>query len=182
MKINKTNKPLCCLVARLCRLLCDPVVWSPPGSSVHGISQARILEWVAIPFTRGSSPPRDGTQVSCLAGRFSTTEALGKPNKPLVRLEKKKRGYKLLISEMKEGTWLQIPWTLYKIIKEYYAHKVDNLDEMDQIPERHSLPKLFQEEIDNLNSKWKSLSRVQLFATPWTLQSMEFSRPAYLSE
>ena len=43
---------------------------SPPGSSVHGISQARILEWVGIPFSRGSSRPRDGTWVSCTAGIF----------------------------------------------------------------------------------------------------------------
>ena len=43
---------------------------SPPGSSVHGILQTRILEWVAIPFSRGSSQPRDWTQVSCIAGRF----------------------------------------------------------------------------------------------------------------
>ena len=42
----------------------------PPGSSVHGILQARILEWVAVPFSRGSSHPRDQTQVSCIAGRF----------------------------------------------------------------------------------------------------------------
>ena len=41
-----------------------------PGSSVHGILQARILEWVAIPFSRGSSQPRDWTQVSCIAGGF----------------------------------------------------------------------------------------------------------------
>ena len=45
---------------------------SPPGSSVHGILQARILEWVAIPFSRGSSWPRDQTRVSHLAGRFFT--------------------------------------------------------------------------------------------------------------
>ena len=45
---------------------------SPPGSSVHGISQARILEWVAISFSRGSSWPRDRTQVSCIADGFFT--------------------------------------------------------------------------------------------------------------
>ena len=45
---------------------------SPPGSSVHGILQARILEWVAISFSRGSSWPRNWTQVSCIAGRFLT--------------------------------------------------------------------------------------------------------------
>ena len=49
-------------------LFCDPVDYSPPGSSVHGILQARILEWVAISFSRGSSRPKDRTQVSCIAG------------------------------------------------------------------------------------------------------------------
>jgi len=51
---------------------------SPPGSSVHGILQARMLEWVAISFARGSQP-RDQTHVSCLAGGFFTTEPPGKP-------------------------------------------------------------------------------------------------------
>ena len=50
---------------------------SLPGSSVHGTLQARILEWVAIPFSRGSSWPKDGTQVSCIAGRFFTSWATG---------------------------------------------------------------------------------------------------------
>ena len=45
---------------------------SPPGSSVHGILQARILEWLAIPFSRGYSWPRDQTWVFCIAGRFCT--------------------------------------------------------------------------------------------------------------
>ena len=49
-------------------------------SSVHGILQARILEWVAIPFSSGSSQPRDQTRVSCLAGRFFTTVLPGKPH------------------------------------------------------------------------------------------------------
>ena len=52
---------------------------SPAGFSVHGISQARMLEWVAISFSRESSLPRDRTHVSCLAGRFFTTEPPGKP-------------------------------------------------------------------------------------------------------
>ena len=61
------------LVVQLCLTLCNPwTVWSPPGSSVHGILQARILEWVAIPFSRGASWPRDQTWVSCIAGRFFT--------------------------------------------------------------------------------------------------------------
>ena len=49
---------------------CDPMHHSPPGSSVHGILQARILEWVAIPFSRGSSRPRDRPLVHCTAGRL----------------------------------------------------------------------------------------------------------------
>ena len=52
---------------------------SPPGSSVHGILQARILEWVAIPFSRRSSPPRDQTQVSHTAGDSLPSEPPGKP-------------------------------------------------------------------------------------------------------
>ena len=66
------------LVTRLCRTLCDPKDCNPLGSSVHGILQARTLEWVAIPFSRGSSWPRVRTWVSyifCIADRFFTTWA-----------------------------------------------------------------------------------------------------------
>ena len=52
--------------------LCDPLNCSPPGSSVHGILQARVREWVAIPFSRGSSQPRDQIWVSRIARRFFT--------------------------------------------------------------------------------------------------------------
>ena len=52
--------------------LCDPLDCSPPGYSVRGISQVRILEWVFISFSRGSSPSRDPTRVSCIGGRFFT--------------------------------------------------------------------------------------------------------------
>ena len=55
------------LVARSCLTLCDPV-----DSSVYGILQARILEWIAIPYSRASSWPRGRTRVSCIAGRFFT--------------------------------------------------------------------------------------------------------------
>ena len=57
-------------VAQSCLTLCDPMAYI-----VHGILQARILEWVAFPFSRGSSQPRDQTQVSCIAGRFFTSWA-----------------------------------------------------------------------------------------------------------
>ena len=55
--------------AQSCPTLWDSKYCSPPGSSVHGVLQARIMEWVAIPFSRGSSQPRDRTWVSCIAGR-----------------------------------------------------------------------------------------------------------------
>ena len=61
-----------CMSTQSCPTLCDPMDFSPPGSSVHGVLQARILEWVAISFSRGSSQPRDQTRVSRVAGRFFT--------------------------------------------------------------------------------------------------------------
>ena len=82
---------VCVWVAQLCLTLCDRMDCSPPGPSIRGILQARILEWVAVPFPRGSSWPRDRIwaciwtkiiiyskrctfpQVSCIAGRFFTT-------------------------------------------------------------------------------------------------------------
>ena len=60
--------PWSCKVTKFCLTLWDPVDCSPPGSPVHGTSQARLLEWVVISFSR------DRTRVSCLAGRFFTTE------------------------------------------------------------------------------------------------------------
>ena len=67
------------LVAQSCLTLDDPRDCSPPGSSVHGILQTRILEWVTFPFSRRSSQPKERTQGSCIAGRFfywATREAL----------------------------------------------------------------------------------------------------------
>ena len=59
-------------VVQSCPTLCDPMDYSLPGSSVHGIFQARVLEWVAMPFSRGSSPPRDWNWVSRIVGRHFT--------------------------------------------------------------------------------------------------------------
>ena len=77
--------PLICGINSVCLLsltLCNPMNCSPPGSSAHGILQAKILEWVAISSSRGSSQCRDQTHVSgvsCTAGRFFTIEPPGKP-------------------------------------------------------------------------------------------------------
>ena len=67
MKVKSQSKD-----AQSCLTLSDPMDWSLPVSSVHGILQARILEWVAIAFSRGSSRSRDWTLVSCNAGRCFT--------------------------------------------------------------------------------------------------------------
>ena len=82
----------CFLVAKSSRTLHDPMDCSLPGCSVHGISQARIVEWVAIFFSRESSWPRNQTHVSCLAGGFFTTEPPGKPSTIKSWTNIKKRG------------------------------------------------------------------------------------------
>jgi len=87
------------LVTQSYLTLCDPMDCSSPGSSVHGILQARKFEWVAIPFSRGSSQTQDWTQVSCIADRFftawATREALYsstmKPN-PLIKFHERIKG------------------------------------------------------------------------------------------
>ena len=60
---------MCVLVAQSCPTLSDCMDWGLQGSSIHGILWARILEWIPIPFSRGSSQPRDQTRVSHIAGR-----------------------------------------------------------------------------------------------------------------
>ena len=66
------QRPALVHCAQSCPTLCDPTDCSLPGSSVHGVFLARIREWVAMPSSKGSSWPRDQTQVSCIAGRFFT--------------------------------------------------------------------------------------------------------------
>ena len=61
-----------CLATQLCPTLCNSLYCNPPGSAVHWILQAIILEWVAMPSSRGSSQPRDQTQVSRITGKFFT--------------------------------------------------------------------------------------------------------------
>ena len=58
------TQAVCAKLLQSCQTLCDPVDCSPPGFSVHGIHQARILEWATMPSSRGSSQPRDQTHIS----------------------------------------------------------------------------------------------------------------------
>ena len=91
------------LVAQLCPTLCDPMGYSSPGSSVHEILQARILEWVVISSSRGTTRPRDWTQVSCITGRFFTIWATrGRPSWAQKLLEFLKIVCNLMIKKKKE--------------------------------------------------------------------------------
>ena len=87
---------MCVFVAQSCPTLCNCTVCSP----VHGILQARILEWIAIPFSRGTFQPSDQTLVFCITGRFFTVWATGKS-------PKKKKKYEALAPEQGHE-----PWTL----------------------------------------------------------------------
>ena len=80
---------MCVLVAQSCPTLCDPVDCSPPGSSVHGILQARILEWVAILFSRGSSQPGIKLRSPTLWADSLLSEPPGKPILHIVGAKKK---------------------------------------------------------------------------------------------
>ena len=85
------------LVAQSCPILCSPIDCSPPGPSVHGILQARILKWVAMPFSRGSSRPRDRIPISqspALAGGFFTTSATWEAHKAIILQFKKTKRVK----------------------------------------------------------------------------------------
>ena len=67
-KLYNTVVCVCvCVSAQSCLTLCDPMFYGPPGSSAHGILQVRMLEWVAIAYSKGPSPPRDWTHFSCIS-------------------------------------------------------------------------------------------------------------------
>ena len=141
---------------------------SPSGSSGHGLSQARILEWVAISFSRVSSWLRDGTPISCLAGRFFTSESPGKL---------------FILPVAAAATSFQSCPTLCNTI--------------DGSPPGYPIPGILQARIlewiaISFSNAWKwkvkvkSLSSLRLLATPWIAASqappsMGFSRQEYWS-
>ena len=132
--------------------------YSPPGSSVHGILQARILVWVAIPFSKGSSRPRDRTWVTCRSGSFFTIWATRKaPVYSMLLLLSHFSHVRLFVTPWLQPTRPLCPW--------------DSPGKNSRVG-CHFFPQY------NI-WKWKSLSRVRLFATPWTTQSMGFSRPEH---
>ena len=151
-----------------CQTLCDPIDGSPLDSSVPGVLQARILEWVAIPFFKGSFWPRDWTQVYCIADGFFTTEPPGKPTCHYAAAAAKS---------------LQSCPTL--------------CDPIDGSPQGSPVPGILQARTlewiaISFSNQWKQkvkvklFSRVRLLATPWTAAyqappSMGFSRQEYWS-
>ena len=97
-----------CLCVLSCVRLCGPMDCSPPDSSVHGIFQARALEWVTVSSSRASSQLRDGTRVSrasALAGKFSTTELKVLRNKVNKQTNKQKMTGRTVGEKMMEGPW-----------------------------------------------------------------------------
>ena len=145
---------------------------SLPGFSVHGISQARILQWVAISFSRGCSQPRYRTCVSCIVGKFFTPEPPGEP-----------RELEYLTMFAATAKLLQLCPTL--------CDPIDGSPPGSAIPGSLQARTLERVAISFSNAwKWKvkvkSLSCVWLFATPWTAAyqappSMGFSRQEYRS-
>ena len=96
----------CCLVTQSCPTLCDPMDCSPPGSSVHGILQARILGWVAISFSREFYWPRDWTTSPALEGGFFTTWATREDGKGSIKMQKEMTK----TWKMTRNRSLEIPW------------------------------------------------------------------------
>ena len=125
---------------------------SPPGSSVHRISQTRILEWVAIPFSRGSSQTRDQTHSPSLAGMFFVTEPPGKP--PCLLLWPK--GFKRLA--FKSEIFVHSLFLSLNYLYNTPVLSLSNLGRNTSRDRNSAIPQF---------SSVHSLSRVRLFATPW---------------
>ena len=146
-----------------CLTLCDPLDDSPPGSSVHEIFQARILEWIVISFSRDSSQLRNQNCVSCIAGRVFTYWGIGKPDWFIYILKygceswtvKKAEHWKIDAFEL--WCWrrfLRAPWTakrsnqsilkevnpgcsleglLLKLKLQYFGHLMRKVDSLEKI-------------------------------------------------
>ena len=139
----KKHCAVLCLVAQSCMTLCHSMDCSPPGSSVQGVLQARILEWVAMPSSRGSSQPRDQIQVSCIAGGFFTVWAIREALLvACYAFSPKNRPFGQMFFPCSERFWA------VKITDEYrHFQQCRNIEKLSSV---------------------QLLSHVRLFATPWT--------------
>ena len=95
-------------VAQSCLTFCDGMDYT-----VHGILQARILDWVAFPFSRGSSQLRDRTQVSCIAGRFLPAEPQGKPK--ITEVGSLSLLQRIFLTQESNRGLLHCRWILYQL-------------------------------------------------------------------
>ena len=109
-----------CMHAQSCLTLCNPMGYSPPGTSIHGVFQARILEWVAIPFSRGSSQSRDQTHVSsifCIGKQILYHWAIQEvPNTSLsfpIQPRSLLHGWAEMSFLKKQRSWLQTTWCIW---------------------------------------------------------------------
>ena len=113
--LRKSESEVKMLVAQLCLILCDCMDCSQPGFSVHGILQARILEWIAIPFSRGTSPPRDRNLDFLISGRFFTVwaprEALMKASKSNLEEEGLDHSRQTTLGQLRYWPW----WERFRI-------------------------------------------------------------------
>ena len=119
---------VCVLVTQLCPTICHPMDYSLPGFSVHGILQARILEWIAMPFSRGTSHFRDWTLVSCITSRFFTIWATGK-SYCMVGIEQLKDFCDLVVSifqssHIPKAHWLSLTNATERILSIFKALKL----------------------------------------------------------
>ena len=109
-RVSKSERVSCSVMSNFLQ----PHRW---GSSVHGILQARILQWVAIPFSRGSSPPRDRTWVSCIAGGSFTIWATKEVPKEKGSLEKKSEKNQPVKWEEIWGSFLDLFAVVFTLMK-----------------------------------------------------------------
>ena len=134
-----------CLVTQLCLMLCNLMGCSSPDSPVHGILRPRILKWIAIPFSRGSSWLREQTQISCFAGRLFTIGAT------------REAQYCLLISIQGQEFILQPIWHCFYQLLIFCFQPINS-----------SANNLSTKTLIQAFSSVQSLSHVQIFVTPWT--------------
>ena len=147
---------------QLCWTPCNSMNCSPPGSSVHGILQARILEWVVIPFSRGSSRPRDQTRVSCIARVKWILYCLSHWGSPINHINRlKKENHLIVWTDERENAFdkTQYPFTI-KTLR--------NTGELPQLNENHLQTDWFLYVV-TLDSM--CIGGVQLLSRVWLFES-----------
>jgi len=152
-----TFSPLC-LVAQLCLTLCDPMGYSLLSSSVHGIPQTRILEWVAYPFSRETSWLRNRTGVSCIAGRFFTSWATRE-----VHLDRAKQSTLNFIHSYQEAIKILLIWGGFpsgSAGKEFAcnAGALGSIPELGRSPEGNGYPPQYSALENSMDSTTEQLS------------------------